>query len=241
MNQTQLMDSFSLISGPYVAAHEKALASLLAKQFAHDLAHPLRECRQAGAQIVADCSPVIGVAENRDKPAPELSVIGGEHVAEPIERLHEAHGWAPRPVEAAGRGMAKLDGEFPESDGTQARIREYGDARRNRVSQTQIVGSGDTVHDHSNVVLASERIDHSARVGRGGLSSKAIGARNVIEAPSNAAQFPGSHQAVENLVNRSARSEIGEVLRTPDADFPLSGKALSNGGSDAWCPFGKPA
>jgi hypothetical protein len=38
---------------------------------------------------------------------------------------------------------------------------------------------------------------------------------------------------VENLVNRSARSEIGEVLRTPDAAFPLSGKAISDGGSDA--------
>jgi len=64
--------------------------------------------------------------------------------------------------------MAKLDGEFPESDGTQACIREYGDARRDSVGQTQIVGSCDTIHDHSNVVLASERIDHSAMVGEVG-------------------------------------------------------------------------
>jgi hypothetical protein len=49
---------------------------------------------------------------------------------------------------------------------TQARIREYGDTRRDCVGQTPIVGSSDTVHDHSNVVLASERIDHSAMVGR---------------------------------------------------------------------------
>jgi hypothetical protein len=69
------MDSFSLILGLNVAAHQRAFASQTVQQFAHDLAHPLRESRQARKQIVADCLPVIGVAENRDKPATEPPIV----------------------------------------------------------------------------------------------------------------------------------------------------------------------
>jgi hypothetical protein len=41
---------------------------------------------------------------------PQPSIVRGERVAEPIERLHEAHGGVARPIKASGRSEAKVDG-----------------------------------------------------------------------------------------------------------------------------------
>jgi hypothetical protein len=103
------------------------------------------------------------------------------------------------------------------------------------LGQSQVVGRRDIVNEHSNIVLASKRGDRGAGIGRSWLSDQTTGTGNVTESSSNAGQFPGGHQAVENLVNRSARSEIGEVLRVPAPDLPPICNAISDGGSnDGW-------
>jgi hypothetical protein len=74
---------------------------------------------------------MIGVFENRNKTLAEASVIGREHVAQPMERLDKAHGGTARPVMSAGGGSLKVEGE-----GAQAAIGEYGDACGNGVCES---------------------------------------------------------------------------------------------------------
>lgn len=176
---------------------------------------------------------MLRVSKDGEKATPQLSVVRGEHVPQPVERLDEAHGGPARPVKAAGRCMAKVDDEFPETDRAEACIGQYGDARRDSVGQSEVIGRRDAVHEDSNAILAGERVDYGAGVGRGGFSGKAIGAWNIVETTSDAAQFPGSDQTVHGLVHGSAGSEVGEVIRGPDVDRPSSGNTTADSGGDA--------
>ena len=62
-----------------------------------------QQADRAAAQIVLlNGLPVVGVFEDGDEALAEASVIGREHVAQPMERLHEAHAArAARPIKAA--------------------------------------------------------------------------------------------------------------------------------------------
>ena len=104
----------------------------------------------------------------------EASVVGREHVAQPMERLHEAHGRAARPIKAAGRGGLEVERQVAEGDGPQASIGKHADARRNGVGESEVVGGGEAIDHHPDLSLPGQRVDHVARVGIGGLSGEPV-------------------------------------------------------------------
>ncbi len=181
---------------------------------------------------------MIGVSENGDKALAEASVVRRKHVAQPVERLHEAHGGTARPIEAAGRGGLKVEGQVAEGDGPQAAIGEYADTRWNGVGESKIVGGGEAIDHHPNFALAGQRVDYVARVWVGGLSGKPIVLGSVIEAARNPPQAAGSNQPVKGLIDRSTRPQVGEVLGSPDAWLRGSGNPIPNGGWNARCENG---
>jgi hypothetical protein len=65
---------------------------------------------------------MIGVSEDGDKALVEASVVRRKRVTQPMERLHETHGGAARPIEAAGRGGWEIKGEVAEGNGPQTTI-----------------------------------------------------------------------------------------------------------------------
>ena len=117
---------------------------------------------------------MIGVSEDRDKALAEASVIGRKHVAQPIERLHEAHGGTARPVKTAGRGGLEVEGEVAEGDGPQTAIGEHADVRRNGIGESEVIGGGEAIDHHPDLALPGQRVDHVAWVGIGGLSGERV-------------------------------------------------------------------
>src|SRR5258707_4555071 len=181
---------------------------------------------------------MIGLYENGDKALAEASVVGRKHVAQPVERLHEAHGGTARPIEAAGRGGLKVEGQVAGGDGPQAAIGEYADTRWNGVGESKIVGGGEAIDHHPNFALAGQRVDYVTRVGVGELSGKPIILGSVIEAARNPPQAAGSNQPVEGLIDRSTRPQVGEVLRSPDSRLRWCRDAIPDGGWNAGCRSG---
>jgi len=155
-----------------------------------------------------------------------------------MERLHETHGWTTCPVETAGRGGLEVEGEVAEGNGPQAAIGEYTDARRNGVGESEVVGGGESVDHNPDLTLARQRVDHVARVWIGRLSGKAVILGDVVEAARNPPQASGSNQPVEGLIDRRARSKVGEVLRGPDVRLRRGGGSVPDGGWNAGCLSG---
>jgi len=150
-----------------------------------------------------------------------------------VERLHEAHGGTARPVEAAGRGGLKVEGEVAEGDRPHAAIGEHTDTRWNGVGESEVVGGGEAIDHHPDFALAGQRVDHVARVGVSGLSGEPVVLGGVVETARYPPQAPGSNEPVEGLIDRSARSKVGEVLRGPDARLRGSGDPIPDGGWNA--------
>src|ERR1035441_3868139 len=124
------------------------------------------------------------------------SVVRRKHVTQPMERLHETHGGATRPIKAAGRGGLEVEGQVAEGDGPQAAICEHADTRRNGVGEPEVVGGGEAIDHHPDLALLGQRVDHVARVGIGGLSGEPVVLGYVIEAARNPPQASGSNQPV---------------------------------------------
>lgn len=68
----------------------------------------------------------------------------------------------------------------------------------------------------------------AARQGIGGFP--VIRLSCVIEATRNPPQVSGSDQPVEGLIDRSARSQVGKVLRRPDVRLRRGADAVPDGG-----------
>jgi hypothetical protein len=62
-----------------------------------------------------------------------------------------------------------------------------------------------------------------------------LGLGDVVEAARNPPKATGSYQSVKSLIDRSARSQVGEVLRGPDAGLGRCGNAVSDGRWNAGC------
>ena len=122
-----------------------------------------------------------------------------------MERLHETHGRTARPIKAAGGGGLEVEGQIAECDGPQAAIGEHADARRNSVGKSEVIGGGEAIDHHPDLALASQRVDHVARVGIGGLSGEPVILGDVVEAARDPPQASGSDQPVEGLIDRGAR------------------------------------
>ena len=176
---------------------------------------------------------MIGVFKDGDEALVEASVVGRKHVAQPMERLHEAHGGTACPVEAAGSGGLEVEGEVAEGDGPQASISEDTDARRNCVGESEVVGGGEAIDHDPNFALAGQRVDHVARVWIGRLSSKAVISGDVVKAARNPSQAFGGNQPVEGLIDCGTRPKVGKVIRGPDARLRRSGDAVPDGGWNA--------
>ena len=173
---------------------------------------------------------MIRVFEDGDKAFAKASVIRWKHVTQPMKRLHETHGGTASPVEAAGSGGLEVESEVAEGDGPQASIREDTDARRNCVGEAEVVGGGEAIDHHPNFALPGNRVEHIARIWIGRFSCEPVGLGDVIEAARNSPQLSGSDEPMESLIDRSARSEIGEVLRGPDARLRRGRDAVPYGG-----------
>ncbi len=178
---------------------------------------------------------MIGVFENGNKTLVEASVVGRKHVAQPMERLHKAHGGTTCPVEAAGRGGLKVEGEIAEGNGPHSAIGEYADARGNGVGKSKVVGGGEAVNHHPNLTLPGQRVNYIAWVRIGGLPCERVALGRVIEAASDPPKVAGSNKPVEGLIDRSARSQVGEVLGGPDARLRRGGDAVPDGRWNAGC------
>jgi len=87
------------------------------EEIAHDGLHPLRKRGKAFAQVGADGCTMNWILQNSDEAREDSILIAGQQVAHPIERLNDAHGGAPGPVQAAGGGMLKFNGQVAEPDG----------------------------------------------------------------------------------------------------------------------------
>jgi len=181
---------------------------------------------------------MIGASEDRDEALAEASVVGRKHVAQPMKRLHEAHGRTARPVKTAGRGGLEVEGEVAEGDGPQAAIGEHADARWDGVRKSEVVGGGEAIDHHPDLALPGQRVDHVARVGIGGLSGEPVVFGDVVEAARNPPQASGSNQPVESLIDCGARSKVGEVLRGPDVRLRRDGGSIPDGGWNAGCLSG---
>jgi len=174
---------------------------------------------------------MIGVSEDGDKALAKASVVGREHVAQPMERLYKAHGGTARPIEAAGCGGLKVKREVAEGDGPQASVGEYGDARGNGVGESKVVGGGEAIDYDPYLALPGQRVNHVAWIGVGWLPRESVVLRGVVKAASDPPQVAGSNQPVEGLIDRSARSQVGEVLGGPDA-----GLRIPNAKVAGWTP-----
>ena len=181
---------------------------------------------------------MIGVSEDGDKALVEASIVGRKHVTQPVERLHEAHSGTACPVETAGRGGLEIEGEVAEDNGPQATIGKNADARRDSVGESKVVGGGEAIDHHPDFALPDKRVDHVARVWIGRLSGKAVILGDVVEAARNPSQAFGSNQPVEGLIDRRARSKVGEVLRGPDVRLRRGGGSIPDGGWNAGCLSG---
>ena len=155
-----------------------------------------------------------------------------------MERLHETHGRTARPIKAAGGGGLEVEGQIAECDGPQAAIREHTDSRWDGIGESEIVSGGEAIDHHPDLALAGQRVDHVARIGIGGLSGEPVVLGGVVEAARNPPQASGDNQPVEGLIDRSARSKVGEVLRGPDARLRRGGDAVPDGGWNAGCRSG---
>ena len=91
---------------------------------------------ESSAEIVLDSVPVVRVLKDLDQPIVDASVVGGKHISDPMERLHEAHCGPARPVKTAGRRVLKIDSQVAEADGSQPSIGKHRDVCRHSIGQT---------------------------------------------------------------------------------------------------------
>jgi hypothetical protein len=155
-----------------------------------------------------------------------------------MERLHETHSRAARPIKAAGCGGLEVEGKIAERDGPQAAIGEHADAGRNGVCEPEVIGGGEAVDHHPNLTFPGQCVDHVARVGIGRLSGEPVVLEGVVEAARNPPQVAGSNQPVEGLIDCGAWPQVGKVLRGPDTRLRRGGDAVPDGGWDAECLSG---
>ena len=203
-----------------------------AEEIAHDGLHPLRKRGQALAQVIADGDTVSRILQNRDEARADSIHVAGQQVAHPIERLNDAHGGMSRPMQAAGRGMLKLNGQVAELDRFQPGIREYESARRHRVGESQIVGRCDPVDNHPHLVAPGEGVDDVLIIGIGGFACQAIHPRLVVQSAGDSAEISRGRETVQGLVNRFPGSQIQKVDRSPDSGGGLGGDSVEYGGSE---------
>ncbi len=138
-----------------------------AKEIAYDGLHPLGKHGKALAQVIADGGTMSWILQQGDEARADSIHVPGQQVAQPVERLNDTHGGTPRPMEATGRRVLKLNGQVAKFDRFQPRIRKYDRARRHSVGESQIVGCRDPVDNHPHLIPPCESVDDVLIIGKG--------------------------------------------------------------------------
>jgi len=89
----------------------------LAQQVTQKILHPGRERADAATEILDDGRAMIGIVEDRAQPCTDTPAILRQHVLEPMQRLHDAHGRSACPIELAGRGLPEIDHQIAKLKG----------------------------------------------------------------------------------------------------------------------------
>jgi len=85
------------------------------------------------------------------------------------------------------------------------------------IGEPEVVSGCEAIDHHPNFCPCGPARRLRRAVGVGGLSGEPIVLGSVIEARANPPKASGSNQPVESLIDRSARSKVGKILRSPDA------------------------
>jgi hypothetical protein len=203
-----------------------------AKEITHDGLHPLRKRGKSLAQVIADGGAVCWIVQNRDEARADSIQVAGQQVAQPIERLNNAHGGTPRPMQAARRRMLKLNGQVAKLDRFQPSIRKDDRARRHRIGESQIVGRGDPVDNHPHLVAPGEGVDHVVIIGIGGFAGQLIYPRPVVQSASDSAESLRGRETVQGLIHRFPGSQIQKVDGRPNSRGGLGGHSVKYYGSE---------
>ena len=177
--------------------------------------------------------PMIRVFEDCDKALQDAPIIGGKHVAQPIERLDKPHGRTASPVESAGRGVLEVESQLTECYRPQAPIGQHCDPGRNGVGEAKVIGGGDAVDYYPDIAFPGQCVDHVARIGMGRLASETVGLRGVVEAAGDPPKVLRRNQTVEGLIDGGTRPKVGKVVRGPDVRLRRDGDAVPDSSWDA--------
>jgi len=188
-----------------------------AEEIAHDGLNPLRKRGKSLPQVITDGGTVSWIVQNRDEARADSIQVARQQVAQPIERLNNAHGGTPRPVQAAGRRMLKLNGQVAKLDRFQSSIREDDRARRHRVGESQIVGRRDPVDDHPYLVAPCEGVDDVLIIGISGFTGQPICPGLVVQSAGDSAEIIRGRETVQDLVNRLPGAKIQKVDGGPNS------------------------
>jgi len=82
-----------------------------------------------------------------------------------MERLHDAHGLASRPIETAGRRGLEVDFLSAEFDRLQPSVNQHFNPRRHCRGQAKVVGRGHAVDNEARLVATGDGTDDGT-VGR---------------------------------------------------------------------------
>jgi hypothetical protein len=82
-----------------------------------------------------------------------------ERIAQPVQRLDDAHRRPPGPVELARSGRLERD-HIAELDRAQPRVGMDHDLRRHGIGEAEVVGGSHAVDQHPDLVAARDRVDH---------------------------------------------------------------------------------
>ena len=95
--------------------------ALVLQKGAQEVLHPGGQGAQAVLQVLDDGRAVGGVGQDSAESPAQLRAVCRDAVLQSVQSLHHPHGWAARPVELAGRGLAEADAQ-----GTQVERRQPG-------------------------------------------------------------------------------------------------------------------
>ena len=131
---------------------------------AHERLDPGRHGRQTVFQIIPDSRTVTWVVENsvetRHVPIP----IGWKQVLYPIQRLHNTHGRAARPIKPAWSCLLESDGLAAQLNGAETIVGKHRYVGGYRCCQAKVVCCRQSIHDEASLIPSSNCINHSARV-----------------------------------------------------------------------------
>ena len=173
--------------------------------------------RPTGSKIGFDCWPCSRIFEKPGELALDLIAFPftDQEIAQPVQRLDDAHRRSPGPEQLAGRRRTKGDRDVPELDRAASGVCVHHDFGRHGVSQAQIVRCGHAVDKHPCLISAPYGVDNRAWIGRVRFLGELIEARLIVETAIDPSEGSALCQPLQCLVDRVSRSEVDEITWRP--------------------------